>query len=70
MADITAEIDLDSVIDRLLEGELAFTGSSLLFFFFSFFFSMLVGQQWRSDSSFSFFLTFLFFCWGPGDDLL
>jgi hypothetical protein len=23
MADITAEIDLDSVIDRLLEGELA-----------------------------------------------
>jgi hypothetical protein len=43
MADIATEIDLDSVIDRLLEGELA------RHFFFSFFSSGICGRglSWR-----------------------
>ena len=36
MADITAEIDLDSVIDRLLEGELASPKKKIYFFFLAF----------------------------------
>ena len=36
MADITAEIDLDSVIDRLLEGELASPKNKPFIFFLAF----------------------------------
>ena len=55
MADITAEIDLDSVIDRLLEGELASPKKENMFpsWLFEMFFAV-----W---AFLSFFIIYLFF---------
>ena len=65
MADITAEIDLDSVIDRLLEGELASPKKENLFP--SWLFEMFLRSEFFLSSSLLLFFT-LFVIWDLGDD--
>ena len=57
MADITAEIDLDSVIDRLLEGELASAKKENMFP--SWLFETFLRSGFFLSSSFLLFFTIL-----------
>ena len=65
MADITAEIDLDSVIDRLLEGELASPKKENMFPSWLFEMFLRSGLFFLS-SSFTFFSLLFFVMWDDG----